>query len=259
MDFIHRTDILSNEKIIYASFVCDHLPLIPEKWRTRLVVGGDILPCCEDMGVPAANLLECKLLFNCVISDVSKGAHFMTLNLKDHYAASPMPTPAYIKIPSRIILPDIYHKYNLQTKIQNKYVYCKIKKRIYGLKQAAPLAYNFLLKNLAPFGYKPIPHTTGLWKHYNKPITFCLCIDDIGVKYFHKNDVNHLTQTLKEFYKVSMDWTGEYYCASQTNSIWQFIFYLAFIAFYFAFIYNFFILLLFHSTSLRICFMFVNN
>ena len=68
---------------------------------------------------------------------------------------------------------DIYRKFNLQTKIQNNYVYCKIKKGMYGLKQAALLAYNFLQKNLASFGYKPIPHITGLWKNDTKPITFC--------------------------------------------------------------------------------------
>ena len=108
----------------------------------------------------------------------------MTLDLKDHFLASLLPTPAYMKIPSRYIPPDIYHKYNLHTKIQNNYVYCKIKKRMYGLKKVALLAYNFQQNNLAPFGYKPIPHTIDLWKHDTKPITFCFCIDDFGVKYF---------------------------------------------------------------------------
>ena len=49
-----------------------------------------------------------------------------------------------MKIPSRYITPIINHKYNLQRKIKNNYVYCKIKKGMYGLKQAALLAYNFL-------------------------------------------------------------------------------------------------------------------
>ena len=88
---------------------------------------------------------------------------------------------------------------------------------MYGLKQAALLAYNFLQKILAPFGYKPIPHTTGLWKHGIKSITFCLCIDYFGVNYFHKKDVNHLIQTLQKNYKVSMDWTGPHYCDLTLN------------------------------------------
>ena len=88
---------------------------------------------------------------------------------------------------------------------------------MYGLKQAALLAFNFLQKNLASFRYKPIPHKTGLWEHDTKPITFCLCIDDFGVNYFHKNDVNHLIQTLQKFYKVSMDWTGAHYYGLTIN------------------------------------------
>ena len=37
---------------------------------------------------------------------------------------------------------------------------------MYGLKQAALLAYNFLVvKNLQPYGYYPIPHTICIWNH----------------------------------------------------------------------------------------------
>ncbi len=89
-----------------------------------------------------------------------------------------------------------------------------IKKGMYGLKQAAlVLAYNFLKKNLAPHdGYEPIPHTDGLWKHKTRNITFCLCVDDFGIKYFHKSDVEHLIAALKENYKLSTDWSGKNFC-----------------------------------------------
>ena len=54
---------------------------------------------------------------------------------------------------------------------------------MYGLKQAAILAYDHLVKNLGNYGYYPIPHTVGLWKHKMRRISFCLCVDDFGVKY----------------------------------------------------------------------------
>ena len=78
------------------------------------------------------------------MSQAYQGARFMTLDLKDHFLASPMPNPAYMKIPSRYIPTDIMEKYHLDTKIKNNYIYCKIKKGMYGLKQATLLAYNFL-------------------------------------------------------------------------------------------------------------------
>ena len=87
IDFIRPIHITSNEKITLASFVCDHCALKPKKWRTRLVIGEDKLPYYEDVDSTAAKLLECKLLFNSIISDASKGVCFMTLDLKDHFLA----------------------------------------------------------------------------------------------------------------------------------------------------------------------------
>ena len=119
----------------------------------------------------------------------------MTLDRKDHFLVSPMPTPAYIKIPSRYIPTDIMEKYHLHTKIKDNYIYYKIKKGMYGLKQASLLAYMFLKHNLAPHVYTPIPHTSGCWKHTTRRIVFCLCIDGIGIKYYNKDDALPLITT----------------------------------------------------------------
>ena len=165
MTFIHPSQIPPHQKVTYASFVCDHRSLKLEQWRVRLIIGSNKLSYSHDMGSPAANLIETKILLNSVISESDKGARFMTLDLKDHFLASPMQDAEYMKIPQCYIPPDIMQKYNLSTKLYNGYVYCKIKKGIYGLKQTDPLAYNFLVKNLKLYGYYPIPHTEGIWKH----------------------------------------------------------------------------------------------
>ena len=83
---------------------------------------------------------------------------------------------------------------------------------MYGLKQAAVLAYNHLVQNLSQHGYHPIPHTVGLWKHRTRKITFCLCVDDFGIKYFDRDDAKHLLSSLQLFYKTSVDWTGSQFC-----------------------------------------------
>ena len=83
---------------------------------------------------------------------------------------------------------------------------------MYGLKQAAILAYQQLEKILQPFGYFPEPHTVGIWAHKTRQTKFCLCVDDFGIKTFSTEDANHLLDALKSFYKISEDWTGNHYC-----------------------------------------------
>ena len=91
---------------------------------------------------------------------------------------------------------------------------------MYGLKQAALLAYNFLVENLEPYGYHPILHTIGIRKHKLHPITFCLCVNNFGVKYFHKHDVDHLINALQKYYEISIDWEGKNYCG--VNLQWNY-------------------------------------
>jgi hypothetical protein len=57
---------------------------------------------------------------------------------------------------------------------------------MYGLKEAAIIAFNQLVTKLAPAGYKPAPFSPGLWRHHTKKTTFVLRVDDFGVNYFSK-------------------------------------------------------------------------
>ena len=83
---------------------------------------------------------------------------------------------------------------------------------MYGLKQAAILAYDNLKTNLQPFGYSPVVGTVGLWKHATRPTTFCLCVDDFGIKYTSKSDAQHLLDAIGSSYKYTCDWSGSNYC-----------------------------------------------
>ena len=83
---------------------------------------------------------------------------------------------------------------------------------MYGLKQAAILAYEQLVTNLKQHGYRPLPHTTGMWEHVTRPTKFCLCVDDFGIKYFSKDDADHLLNALRQHYDITTDWTGKNYC-----------------------------------------------
>ena len=214
MEFIHKQQLPSNKKTTYATYRFDHRPLKSEPWRCRMVVGGDKLPYDDDAGSPAASLLETKLIINSVISDSDKGARFFTLDLKDFFLCSTMEDPEYMKVYWKHIPEDIRQRYNLYQFKQDDddYLYIKIKRGMYGLKQAAILAYKQLIEHLRPHGYRPIPHTTGLWEHTTRKTKFCLCVDDFGVKYFSDDDKNHLISTLKKYYKLSVDESGTKYC-----------------------------------------------
>ena len=82
---------------------------------------------------------------------------------------------------------------------------CEIRKVIYGIKEFGVLDFNKLVKNLTPYGDEPMPHTTRLWSQKTCETTFSLCVNNFGVKYFPKEDANHLINSLQENYKITIN------------------------------------------------------
>jgi hypothetical protein len=76
---------------------------------------------------------------------------------------------------------------------------------VWGLPQAGFLANRRRRRKLAPFGYYKYVKMPGLWKHEMRPLTFTLVVDEFGVKYESKNDVDHLIASIKSTYKVTKD------------------------------------------------------
>ena len=213
LDFICKSEVPANKKVTYGNFVCDYRPLKSEPYRVRLTVGGDRLEYESDAGSPAASLVETKLTLNSVVSDAHRGARFMVADLKDFFLGTRMKDPEYMRINYKYFPEDVRQQYDLANKVASDgYIYVRIKKGMYGLKQAAVLAYDQLVEHLAPHGYYPCPQTTGIWRHATRRTRFCLCVDDFGIKYFSKDDANHLLNALQQKYKISTDWTGKNYC-----------------------------------------------
>ena len=173
MEFILKSKVTSHKKVIYANMVCDVRPKKDDIHCTELIVGGDKLEYCRDALSSATSLLETKLLRNSVISDSKKGARFLTIDMKDQFLQSDLPDPEYMKIHSRYFSKDMRNKYNIDQLIApDNYVYFKIKKGMYGLKQAVRLANDKLRDHLAPFEYYPDPHTPSIWKYNTRSIFF---------------------------------------------------------------------------------------
>ena len=83
---------------------------------------------------------------------------------------------------------------------------------MYGLPRAGLLAQKMLVKRSGAHGYTQSKSTPGFWKHESCPISFCLILDDFGIKCVGKEHVDHLVAVLKDHYKISEDWEGTKYC-----------------------------------------------
>ena len=167
-----------------------------------------------DASSPSTNIAEAKILFSSVISDAHKGAKFTTCDFKDHLLA-PHPPPTkeaqYMRTRWDQIPEDIRTRYNLSSLVHHDYVFIKIKKGMYGLKEVVILAYNKLLLHLTPRVHHPIPGTADTWKHKTRKTIFCLCDDDFGIKYFNDNNITHFQDSLQDHFQFHMDWKGKNY------------------------------------------------
>ena len=179
-----------------------------------MTVGGDKLDYPNETALSAASLIKTKLLSNSVISDhLRHNSRFCATDFKDFSLKTPMERPEYLRIHSKCLSADLRKEYQLDDMINGDgYVYCQINKGMYGLKQAAILAYRLLVQRLSAKGYHPIPLTNGLFKHQTRATTFALYVDDFGIKYNNQDDLQHLIDTLKEHYEILIDLEGKNYC-----------------------------------------------
>jgi hypothetical protein len=102
---------------------------------------------------------------------------------------------------------DIILEYNLRDRVDDKgYVYCEVKRGMYGLPQAGIIAQELLTTRLHKAGYTHSNVTPGFWRHAWRPISFTLVVDNFGVKYINKADAEHLIAVLKQDYECDTDW-----------------------------------------------------
>ena len=209
--FILKSEVpFGTNKVTYPRIVCDIRPNKSETHRTRITVCGNLLPFSGILTTPTATVTTAKCLFNSVIS--TPGAKCMTADIKDFYLNDDLPEPEYMKFLLSNIPQEIIDEYNLTEKVDDKgYVYIKIVKGMYGLKQAGIIAHKELIKHLVPHDYAPVQHTPGLWKHDTRDTIFSLVVDDFAIKYTSTENIHHLLNALKSKYTISEDWTAQLY------------------------------------------------
>ena len=83
---------------------------------------------------------------------------------------------------------------------------------MYGLKKAAILAYDQLVKHLKTRSFYPVIGTNAIFCHYILKTKLCLCVHDFGIKYHSRDDAENILNALKYKYAITTDWEGNNFC-----------------------------------------------
>ncbi len=200
------------KNITYGRIICVYRLEKKDPYRTRIMMGGNLVNYPNDCGTPAADLLTVKLMFNSIIS--TPNAKFMTIDMKDFYLMTPMDRYEYFRMKLELFPQDIINEYGLLDRADTDgNIFCEVRRGMYGFPQAGIIAQNLLTKRLHKAGYQQSKITPGYWHHNWCPISFTLIVDDFGVKYINKEDGEHLASVLKQDYEIDIDWEGTQYLA----------------------------------------------
>ena len=149
-------------------------------------------------------------MFNSVVS--TPNAKCMMADIKNFYLNNLLPNPKYIKIHISVIPQEIINEYSLLAIVDNKgFIYIKIVKVMYGLKQDKIISHQELIKHLAPYRYHLVKYTPVIWKHDTKDTFFFLVVDYFAIKYNSLDNAHHLLNALKTKYTISEDWKSQLY------------------------------------------------
>ena len=209
IEWIAHHTVPRNKKVTYARFTVAYRPEKDEPYRCRITAGGDQLDYHGNVTTTVSSMESFKLLLNSTIS--TNGAKLFTGDISNMYLESNLDDPEYVRFKLESIPRRIMDYYNLWLLAHNGYVYAKINKAWYGLKQSGKIAHDDLVNHLAKAGYIKAK-TEGLFIHKtNKNIAFTLVVDDFACKYDNLQDAEHLIAHIQKKYKFKVDWEAQQY------------------------------------------------
>ena len=208
--FVFKHEVPRSKTVTYARYVVDYRPEKDEPWRLRITCGGDKLDYNGDTTTHGASMETIKCQLNDIVSDLA--AKCATADISNMYLGSDLPEHEYVRFRADLIPQAIKDHYNLHEKIgRDKYIYARVNKAWYGLKQAGRIAHDDLVKRLAKEGYKKAPLVEGYFTHHTRPISFTLVVDDFLIKYTNEEDLKHLEDTIGHYYKLKVDVEAKQY------------------------------------------------
>ena len=87
-----------------------------------------------------------KIFLNSVISDAWKGTSFVSVDITDHYLQSSIHSYHYMRVSLKYVTTEIHREYDIMNIVEKGYVYIKIRKRMYGIKEAGIFNFNYMNK-----------------------------------------------------------------------------------------------------------------
>ena len=119
--------------------MCEVKPEKEERERTKLTVGGNWLDFTGNLSAPTASVTTAKCFFISVVS--TPGERCLLADIKIIYLNNVLRDPEFMRIYLKTIPQEIVDAYNLTALVDNQgWIYMRIKKGMYGLKQAMIIA-----------------------------------------------------------------------------------------------------------------------
>ena len=151
-----------------------------------------------------------KIHQNSVLS--TPNARYTVADAGNMYLASTLKDAQYVRFKLKQIPMSIQKQYQLQSLVDPQgYVYAKIKKALYGLKESGRIAHEDMIDHLASHRYYESKFTKGLFKHETRSISFTLVVDDFGIKWIKREDLDHLISALEQKYEMKVDMESKQY------------------------------------------------
>ncbi len=196
--------------LTFANQNIDYHPQKDDPNRICITAMVNLITYNRVLSVRTAEINTAKLHWNSVVS--TPNAKYTCLNIKNFYLTAALEYFEYMKMPLSLLPIWIIEQYDLTKHAKDGWVHLEMQRAVYGPLQVGILANKRLCRKLAPFGYYKCVNTPGLWYHETRPITFTLIVDDFGVKYVDKADVEHLFASIKTLHTLTEDWTGNLRC-----------------------------------------------
>ena len=211
MHATHYSDIPADRRgeISYYS------PQVKEKMKEsglqRRVRGTYGANNCNYTGRKSAKTAELEVVKSLANAAVSEDANLASADLKDFYLAEELERPEYLRIPLKLFTDKVLDELNLRQFIDRDCIYFEVVRTMYGLPQAGYLSQKGLVKHLNQAGYFEDPIVPMLFTHQSNGVSFCLVVDDFIIKYKQKSALDHLLNTLRAKYEVTVDDTCSKY------------------------------------------------
>ena len=218
--FIAKHEMPGDKQATYARYVVDYRPEKDEPWRLRITCGGDRLEYSGDTTTHSASMETIKCQLNSIVSTLN--AKCATGDISNMYLGSDLPESEYVRFKLSLIPMEFVEAYDLRKlATPDGYVYARVNKAWYGLKQAGRIAHDDLVRRLAESGYHKTGMVEGYFRHKTRPIDFTLVVDDFLIKYKNDEDLKHLSDTIEKHYKFKVDTDAKQYVG--INLKWDYV------------------------------------